>query len=156
MNNPKKIYILLIAVVGVWGVIAYKIANGIAVVEPKVKTQVINSNKYIENRNIKLDTFSILNIKRDPFLGNLNYSTKANQINKVKTKIKKPIKANINVTYSGLIQNKGSKKKVFVVNIKNQQYLLTTGQTVNNVTLISGNNKLIIIRFNGHKQIIKI
>lgn len=102
-----------------------------------------------------MDTFSIKAIERDPFLGTLTSRKKASKTSK-RNKQLEPEKAMPNITYGGLIQKQGSKSKVFVVNINNQQYLLKQGQTVADVKLIKGNKTAIVIRFNGKNKTINL
>ena len=69
LNNKLKTYLLLATVLIVWGVIALKINTGL---------QPIDDFKAVEPQNqsfrpvvLKVDTFSIQKVDRDPFLGTL-------------------------------------------------------------------------------------
>lgn len=154
MKNKAKTYLLLVAVLGIWGTIAYKIVNGISPDEPQVseKTFEVAFNPKPQKA---IDTFSISVIERDPFLGTLSVSKKTVKPNRI-TESAKPDEAIPDITYGGLIQKQGSKSKVFVVNINNQQHLLKQGQSVNDVKLINGNKMSITIRFNGKNHTIKL
>ena len=62
---------MLVAVLGIWGTIAYKIVNGLSPDEVEVTPQ--NFDVAFNPKQPKqTDTFSINAIERDPFLGNLS------------------------------------------------------------------------------------
>lgn len=145
---------MLAAVIGIWGTIAYKIVNGISPDEPKIPEQTFDV-AFNPKPQKAIDTFSISAIERDPFLGTLSVSKKNVRPTRI-TESDKPDEVMPNITYGGLIQKQGSKSKVFVVNINNQQYILKQGQSVNDVKLVSGNKTSITIRFNGKNHTIKL
>lgn len=145
---------MLVSVLGIWGTIAYKIVNGLSTDEVEVTAQNFDVS-FNPKQPKQIDTFSIKDIERDPFLGTLtSKKTASKSIKKVSV-----IKSNVvmpSITYGGLIQKQGSNSKVFVVNIDNRQYLLKQGQTVNDVKLLNGNNSSITIRFNGKNHTVKL
>ncbi|MBV7269070.1 hypothetical protein [Winogradskyella luteola] len=154
MKNKTKTYLLLFAVLSIWGTVAYKILNGLNPEQPQTTMQDFDM-AFNPKEQTAIDTFSITTVKRDPFLGTL--STKAQTPKQ--TKNVKTVTSNVVmpiITYGGLIQKQNSKTKVFVVNINNKQFLLKQGETVNDVKLVSGNKKSIVIRFNGKNQTINI
>lgn len=145
---------MLVAVLGIWGTIAYKIVNGLSPDEVEVTAQNFDV-AFNPKRPKQIDTFSITDIERDPFLGIFSSKKQASRSitksDSVKTEVVMP-----SITYGGLIQKQGSNSKVFVVNIDNRQYLLKRGQTVNDVKLLNGNNSSITIRFNGKNHTVKL
>tara|TARA_B100001063_G_C16771378_1_gene561844 strand:- start:789 stop:1253 length:465 start_codon:yes stop_codon:yes gene_type:complete len=154
LKSKGKTYLLLVAVLGIWGTIAYKIVNGLNPDEPQVSEK--NFDIVFNPKQQKaVAPFLISDIERDPFLGTLTSKKTASKATKrvsvVKTDIAMP-----SITYGGLIQRQDSNSKVFVVNINNQQHLLKLGQTINDVKLISGNKSSITIRFNGKNHIVKL
>ncbi|WP_461598680.1 hypothetical protein [Winogradskyella sp.] len=154
MKNKGKTYLLLVAVLGIWGTIAYKIVNGLSPDEVEVTAQNFDVS-FNPKQPKQIDTFTIKDIERDPFLGTLSSKKRASisttKDASVKTDVVMPT-----ITYGGLIQKQGSNSKVFVVNIDNRQYLLKRGQTVNDVKLLNGNNSSITIRFNGKNHTVKL
>lgn len=154
MKNKTKTYILLTAVLGIWGTVAYKIVNGISPDQPEVTKQ--NFDVAFNPKQQKLiDTFSIKPVARDPFLGTLSTKKKIlKQTKKIKAAV--PDVKMPTITYGGLIQRQQSKAKIFVVNINNKQYLLKQGQTTANVKLVKGSKSSIVVRFNGKNQTIKL
>jgi len=150
----NKTYILLTAVLGIWGTVAYKIVNGISPHQPEVTTQNFDVAFHPKQQKA-IDTFSIKSVVRDPFLGTLSTEKKIlKQTKKVKPAV--PDVKMPTITYGGLIQKTQSKAKIFVVNIDNKQYLLKQGQTAADVKLVRGSKSSIVVRFNGKNQTIKL
>lgn len=151
MSKKIKTYILLVAVLGVWGTIAYKIITGL---NPELPT--IEPLDMVSEFNPKTDTskevFTITPLERDPFLGTLyQYKQKSTSKGTSKTKsIVFPI-----VSYQGLIKKNKAKDKVFIVNINQKQHLLKIGQTKDSITLIKGNSKEIQLRYRNQYKVFK-
>jgi len=144
---------LLIAVLVVWGVIGYKFISGLNPSLPKTIEKDFNVS-FTPKTKIKMDTFSIKNLERDPFLGKL-YSAKKN-VPLAKMKPRKVVTQNQpRITYGGAIKKQSSSDRVFVININENQYLLKQGQSVDSVKLIKGNAKEVIVRYNNMSQTIK-
>ncbi|WP_290698288.1 hypothetical protein [Lacinutrix sp.] len=154
MKNKTKTYILLVAVFGLWGTVAYKIFNGLNPEVLEIDTQEFN-NTFKPKTIVESDTFSVKNVKIDPFLGTL-YSNKKN--NTTSKKIKPKVSNNKNlpkITFSGLIKKQNTTDQVFVLNINNRQYLLKKGQIADSVTVVSGNTKEVVVSYNSRSLTIK-
>ncbi|MDC1265225.1 hypothetical protein N8009_00345 [Flavobacteriaceae bacterium] len=151
MNKKKKTYLLITAVLIVWGVIAIKINNAL---HSKVLQEVeaVQNQSFEPSFHIEIDSFSIQKIDRDPFLGTFTKPPK-----KVKKPLRPPPKPKSlkQITYAGIVQKTHSKTPVFVVNINNRQYILKKGQTVDSVTLVRGNSNEIVVRYNRQLQTVK-
>jgi len=148
--KKTKTYILLTAVIAVWGTFAYKIIDGVS---PNKDKQPLLAKLKTFNPNIKseIDTFSITPLEKDPFLGKL---TRKKTFKKTLKKRNTLDSITNNISYSGMVKKQASIQKIFVVNINNQQHLLKEGQTINNVKLIFGNSKKVVILNNGKRQTI--
>jgi len=152
LNKKTKTYILLVAVLGIWGTIGYKIINGLTPEESLSPNQNIDVSFNPEKR-IKQDTFTITEVDRDPFLGTLSrvQSTIKPSINQTQRKTNhQPA-----ITYSGLVKKQNTSDQVFVININNNQYLLKKGQVVDSVKLLRGNNKFITVSYKNKSLTIK-
>ncbi|WP_407556479.1 hypothetical protein [Winogradskyella sp. 4-2091] len=153
MKNKTKTYILIAIVIAVWGTIGYKILNGVSPNLAEI-TQDEFDVSFNPKTNIEIDTFSIENIERDPFLGILR-----NKKNKTSTKLARLIKNEKDnsplIVYSGLIRKQNSSGLVFIVNVNKNQYLLKKGQSADSVKLIKGNEKEITIRYRSKNKTIK-
>jgi len=126
----------------VWGTIAYKIVSALNPELPDIQPQefTVNSNYKVET---KVDTFSITQVNRDPFLGVL---------------IKKPSRTKVKnksvqwqpVIYHGFVK-KGN-NQMFIVSINGKQHLLKKGQTKDSITVVYGTPKSITMRYKNNSQ----
>ncbi|TXG34843.1 hypothetical protein [Seonamhaeicola maritimus] len=148
MKNKTKTYVLLAVVLGVWGVIGFKIFS---FVNPKTPDVSKNNSEvaFTPKVNTELDTFSIQPSNRDPFLGNLYI--------KKKSIVKKNIIPEVvwlPITYHGSLNKQSGKNKVFVVSINKKQSLMKLGQAVDGVKLLNGNTNKIIVSYKGNRKTI--
>ncbi len=155
MKNKTKTYILIVLVLGIWGTIGYKIITGLSPNLPvSVEDNLLVS--FSPEKIKKLDTFSIQTVDRDPFLGTIRRT----DIKKKSTNTFKRKQSNINskaqIDYLGLIKNHNSSQQVFIININGKQNILKKGQVVENVKLLQGNSREIVISQNGERHVIKL
>lgn len=137
---------------GIWGVIGYRILSAINPTGPKMTIDNVDVS-FNPKTNKEADTFSIQVQHRDPFLGTLLVK----KVNTKETKITKKSEAVwIPIIYNGCISSKNEKTKVFIVSINSQQYIMKIGQKINEVTLIKGNDKEIVVRYkDASKTVLK-
>lgn len=149
MKNKTKTYTLLVAVLGIWGIIGYKI---IAAVNPKApgESAVNFEVSFTPKTAASVDTFSIQTTDRDPFLGTL--AKKKKNVIKRKAVPKKADFEWIPIIYHGTIKKHQSSSQIFVVSINRQQYLLKAGQEVNGVRLKSANSESIRVVYKGYTK----
>ena len=151
MNNKYKTYLLVAAVLIIWGGIALKINSGLRQKET-LKIETLQNHNFVPNIQVQIDSFSIQKIDRDPFLGTFSRPPK-----KIVKPLRTPPKPKFlkQISYAGIVQKTHSKTPVFVVNINNRQYILKKGQTADSVMLVSGNANQVIVRYNRQHQTIK-
>ena len=149
LKTKTKTYVLLTLVLGIWGVIGYRILSAVNPTKPEIvqNNTVISFNPKMRTES---DTFSIKTANRDPFLGTLLIKKKpiTQNLKPKTTIIWKPI------IYHGNVSNQKGKAKVFIISIDNQQYLMKQGQTLNEIKLISGNNKSVLLSYKGDRKTI--
>ncbi|ULC57931.1 hypothetical protein MBM09_08355 [Flaviramulus sp. BrNp1-15] len=150
MKNKTKTYVLLAAVLGIWGVVGYKIISTINPPEPEIVTQNFDM-AFSPNINTQVDTFSIQKVNRDPFLGTFLGSNKKKSTQKTSNKSKENW---VPVIYHGSISKQNTKNKVFIVSINGQQYPMKMGQSINEVKLIKGNSDNILVSYKGERKTI--
>lgn len=153
MNSKTKTYILITAVICIWGYIGYKIISKLNPNTPKY-TNEKTTVSFTPNHAAKIDTFSIQIVAKDPFLGTL--TRRKNKTASSKGSKHKKTTSSHTIIYKGLIKKQDSKNQIFVIDINNKQYLLKKNQVADSVKLIKGNAKEIIIRFNNKTQTISI
>lgn len=154
MKNNTKTYLLIVTVLGIWGTIGYQIISGLSLNEPEVVQNNLDI-AFSPKTNAVVDTFSIQTVNRAPFLGTL--TRKASGI-KTRSTRKQNAKDTtwLPIVYNGLVKRQNSTQSVFVVNINGSQHLIKKGQTVNDVTLIRGSEKEVLVRYKNKRKIIFI
>ncbi|MFD0963846.1 hypothetical protein [Pseudofulvibacter geojedonensis] len=153
MDKKKKTYLLLVVVLGLWGTIGYKIISALNPEESEVLVENISVD--FSPEKTKIDTFSITQVKRDPFLGKLSQSiNKTNQFGNKNSKNNESVTPWPQIQYQGIVKKQGGSSKIFIITINQQQYLLKKNQEVERVKLIKGTSKEVYLRFNKETKII--
>ncbi|PQV48799.1 hypothetical protein CLV33_1044 [Jejuia pallidilutea] len=143
MEKKTKIYLLLGAVLVIWGIIGYKIVSTLNP-DPITQTKVNFDMAFKPKQHTETDTFSIQLAHRDPFLGTLHKERQS------KPKIRQKTETTwIPVLYHGIITETSGKNKVFIVSISNKQILMKQGQTISGISLLKGNDTSITLRYKG-------
>lgn len=151
MKKKKKTYILLIAVLGIWGAIGYQIYK-------RINPSTTNFSETSEITSFKKNSidatqfYTLKEVYRDPFLG--NYSKKKKTTKNKKPSMPKPLVAFPNIIYNGKIEGSNSLGS-FIVTINGKQEILRKGDIIKQVTLLKGNKTSITILYNGEKKIIQ-
>lgn len=141
----------MVAVLAVWGTIGFKIINGL-----NPDTGPSNNPPPITEFSPKpvteTDTFSIALLDRDPFLGTLVNPKKITSVKKQQKAVQTPLPP---IVYGGLIKSKKDRSQIFVLTINGTQHLMRKGQTISEVKLIRGDEKLVLINYKGTSHTIK-
>ena len=135
MKNKKAIYILIPAVLFIWGIIFYKIYSKINHNNNAYSTNII-ANKKQENFLNKTDDYKLQCNYPDPFLG---ISMKWENMTSLKGKFAKKNNQNIiwpDVKVSGYVENAKNKKIKFWVTVSNNSYLMALGDTIRSLKLL--------------------
>lgn len=125
----------------VWGIIGFKVVKTLSP-QPEAVASFSPTTSFTEPVG-KRDTFALLSDYRDPFLGTLPPSQR--------TPPKKPVPQKAvpkkNIVYSGLVSQ--SDNVMFFVSIDGQQHIMSKNQKIDDVSLLSGNENSIRVRYNG-------
>ena len=152
MKKNTKTYVLLGIVALIWGIIGYRIISAISS-DPEPQTTAVNADfKPLPVQ--EKETFTILADYRDPFLGTLPKKT-AKKV-KRSTKPKAPPAPEIAIAYTGFVADKEAKDNIFFVTINGQQHLMSSGNEIDKVKLLSGNASSIKIRYNNKTKTIQL
>jgi len=149
LTKQQKTYLLLTAVLIIWGLIGYQIFNQLS---PKEEhTEMVVHQKYQPKAIKKVVSYELKNNYRDPFLGKLPASTKAIAQKKPKKEKKKNTKKKKfpRVVYNGIVEGAS---QLFVITINGNQENYTINQTINDITLIDGNDTEITLSFNDEEK----
>jgi len=150
MKNKNRTYLLLAAVVAVWGTIGYKLYSNM---NPTTsKTAVVANTDFNRIQTKKGERKEIQPDYRDPFLGKI-YRKKV-QPKPVKKAIKKDPVMFPPIQFIGVISGK---KTSYIIQINGQQEIFKTGQTQQGITLKKGTAKSVLISYKGiSKTIIRM
>ncbi len=151
MKNKKNIYILLTAVLLVWGILGYRIFSTVNPSNKKLQTAIV-SNSFKPQQLQESETFIINTDYRDPFLGTFSKKKKVKVKKIIRTTRKTPKTPFPVIIYKGLVSAKGKQQQVFLINIAGQQYFFKKNNTYKEVKLLRGSNKQVVLRFQGQQQ----
>ncbi|WP_272149621.1 hypothetical protein [Tenacibaculum aiptasiae] len=149
MTKQQKTYLLLAAVILIWGIIGYQFFNQFSSNTPEVTTA--SSFEFVPKKITKQEAYTVKADYRDPFLGKLPSDKKKKVIVR-----KKAPKTNIpfpNITYNGVIEG-GSKS--FILTINGMQEEMSIGQTLHKVTLKKANSSKAVVVFNSVSKTIQL
>lgn len=159
MRNKKLLYILVPAVVAVWGLIAYRVASHL-----NSKAPANNSALPVFNKPKVTDTltFTLLENYRDPFLGRIQANDTPLKSTKEKKQKNEPVDyftlQRINeilgqVSYGGLIEGQGD-GRMGLFRIKDKNCFLRQGQKTEGIEIIGLYADSARIRSEGHEKTI--
>lgn len=146
-NNKKSLYFLFPVVIIIWGIAIWKIFGSFSDEPPARQTPSIVINK--PEKMVKKDTFSLLSLEGDPFLG-LIYKKPGKP---VKARVIPPIEIEWPVIkYLGLVSDAKISSKIYVLRINDQQYLMEAGNEEEGVKLIRDKKGLLIMSYKGNQK----
>ncbi|MBZ9731339.1 hypothetical protein LB467_16745 [Salegentibacter sp. JZCK2] len=147
LKNKASLYLLLPLVVIIWGIVIYKVVGAFG-----DETVVMSEAPGVVGKEIirvKKDTFSLLPIDRDPFLG--HYYKKPDQS---KSKPVFPVEKVEwpEVSYLGLISDTGESSKVHILQINGRQFLIEKGGTAEEIKIIASGPEKVTLLFRGDRK----
>lgn len=143
-NNRYTKYVLPVAV-AVWGLFFFRLyrACNPGTEMPKGRTEPV---RFTPPETERGESYRLVPMDRDPFLGKATTAKKNTGSTGASTKTDSPWPS---IRYLGTVSGTGTKKTIFVVNINGRQHLLSRGQDIDGVRLVSGNDKKVTLRFGG-------
>jgi len=152
MKNKKNIYILLPAVILVWGLLAYKIFFAVKSTNDVVEQLTVSKfkPKVVE----ETATFTISANYRDPFLGTMEQKEVPKKRATGVTK-KKSVTPFPTIRYNGVISSQ-DKKQVFLITINGEQFFFSKRATHKEVKLLKGSKKEVVLQFKGQLRTVAI
>jgi hypothetical protein len=146
-KSKASLYLLFPLVVIIWGVVIYRVLD-VFEDEPEAPS-VVRAGEEKELKKISIDTFSLLPIDQDPFLG--HYYKKPEKIKAMKTLAKKEVKWPT-ISYLGLVSGSEKSSGIHVVQINDRQILLEKGNIAEGVKLVSSGNGRIMLLYKGSRK----
>lgn len=155
MKNKKLLYVLIPAVIFIWGAIIYKIVIGLSGSDGN-SFQEIKMNE-IKSNEVSNDTFSINPTYRDPFSGK-----RVKNSNPISGSFTNQLSTNPSpqtkwpeIIYGGIVKNQKSNKQLVIIQINGQSNTIKIGETYNGVMLTRVFKDSIEVKFGKEKKYVK-
>lgn len=151
MPKNRKTLVFLIPVVAlIWGMVIYKIVNTLSEEEtviPFVRTKLDDHTFKVEK-----DTFSLIALDRDPFLG-IKYSRKKNVKQKVvsKKEIDWPT-----IEYLGMVSDSDTKSGIYLLSVRGRSHFLQKGDEVDSIKLVKVSQNKVWLKYKNRTRVFKI
>jgi hypothetical protein len=161
MKNKKLTYFLGVLVVGVWGMIIYRVFQAVGGDDSQpILIQTASKKEAFNDYEIPKDTSKLLLNYRDPFSEEQQKDTAEIPIRKLvhpvntRAVVQKPSTNWGMIKYSGFIHNPGSKKIIAIMNINGKEQLMSEGETVEQVKLIRNLKDSVKVLYQGNTKFI--
>lgn len=142
IKNKKSLYILFPLVIGVWGLVIYRVIEGQSGDRPIVQRVTTNTKSSDLRHEIKRDSIKIKKLTRDPFLGTSYQPAPKGKVKAVKEKVNWP-----SISIHGKVGDKTHQNQVYIIAIGNQPYTIKKGETIDGITLLQATDKGVILRY---------
>lgn len=150
LKNKTSLYLLFPLVIIIWGIVIYKMVGAF-----KDEPVIIPVSPRAMGENVKRvqrDTFSLLPIDRDPFLG--HYYKKP-----VKRKAKPEIPVQKvewpEISYLGMISNSGKSSEVHILHLNGRQLILKKNQISEEIKIIGSKAGQVMLLYKGERKTFK-
>ena len=134
-------------VVIIWGVIIYRVLGAFG--DEKVMVPVAPRTVSEDEVRMKKDTFSLLPVERDPFLGHYYKKPappKPNSTIPVE-KVKWP-----EISYLGLITDTGRSSEVHILQVNGRQFIWEKGGTAEEIKMIGSKPGQVTLLYKGERR----
>ena len=151
MAKNRKTVIFLIPVVAIiWGAVIYRFVQTISE-EETIKSPVKN-NRVKTRFEIEKDTFSLIALDRDPFLGTI-YSEKKKGIKKSFTskEIEWP-----SVEFIGVVSDADSGSGVYLLNIQGKSHFMKKGGIIDSIQLVKAAGNKVWLKYKNKTRVFQI
>ncbi|MCK5677019.1 MAG: hypothetical protein KAH72_00895 [Flavobacteriaceae bacterium] len=148
MKSKRNIYVLLSAVILLWGFIGYRIFASISS-SKKTNTVIAKIEKFQPKNTTAKEAYVIQANYRDPFLGTI-VKSKKKTISIPKQKKEKVVFPTIE--YKGVFSSSLKKNTVYLIVIKGKQEIFKIKEVHQEVKLLQGNKEKIIVKYQKEKQ----
>ncbi|MDC7996887.1 hypothetical protein [Gilvibacter sediminis] len=148
MKVNKTTYLLLVVVLGIWGYFIVSLVSDLSG-DDALDTSSLKGGTITTYESKEKERFELIENPRDPFFGTMNEApknTSAAKTQSTSTKANWP-----SIIYKGKVS--GSKNATrYILAINGKEYLVTKGQVITDVTLISGDTEAVKVRFEGQTK----
>lgn len=164
LKSKKALYVLLPLTLVIWGLIAYKIYTGLKGDDEEIAENNVVVPAVLLNKGI--DTFSLFNNYRDPFLSDIkrtvihvNSGNNSKPVNPVKnTNTAKS--GNLAVTndwpavqYAGILKNQSNSTALILLSVNGKTYTLKQGDVAEGMKVLSFSNSEVTLQRGKEKKV---
>jgi len=161
MKSKSIVYLLVFSVLGIWGVILFRVFLSISDKDNDVmyRASVLPSRK-TDVPKLYPDTFKLLMNYRDPFTGTPAIKKDTSNINSRKMPLTSlPLPPEINpagqMKYLGYVRDRREKNSVAIISYNGKEKMMKKGDTIGGVTLTAIQKQGVMMRFKGKMITIK-
>ena len=147
-KNKGSLYILFPVVVIIWGAIIFKVVAAFG--DDVVIHSEFPEAKTIRRKAVIKDTFSLLPVDRDPFLGH-SYEKPLKQ--KVRAAGKKVKVVWPEIFYNGIISGEGTASAVFILQLRGKQILMEKGTSTEGIMVVNGSTNQLKLKYRGASKV---
>ena len=151
MKKNKQTKYLLAAVIIIYGAVA---ARFVFLGDSSVAVESMSIPKISFKNENEIKQFSIQNNYRDPFLGTIPYRKNNNKVNLVRRKDQKKMVVFPTIIYKGLVSDSKNQKRIFAIEINQEEQIVTQGIERNGIKVIDGDRDKIRIQYQEEIKII--
>lgn len=157
MKDKRVLFVLIIAVVAIWGLIGYKLVVGD--VDESIITAPRSMDKNVVGE-LEVESYQLLNNYRDPFQAQrINYGSRSNGVEKnsnqkVTVQKKSEPLAWPPITFGGLIKRKNSKEKVALLKVNSSDHLMRINEEIEGIKVLKIEKDSIQVIYKGEKKVI--
>ena len=147
LKNKTSLYLLFPLVIIIWGVVIYKMVGAFKdepVIIPAPPRAVGE-----EVKRVQRDTFSLLPIVRDPFLG--HYYKKPVEPKKHLAAPPRDVQWP-EISYLGLISETGKSSGVHILQVNGNQFLLEKGGVAEEIRIVGSRSEQVTLIYRGDKK----
>lgn len=146
-KNKTSLYLLFPLVIVIWGLIIYKVSG--AFVDETVAIPAVVPKAAEEVKRVKKDTFSLLPLERDPFLGHYY----KNPVEPKKHLAAPPRDVQWpEISYLGLISETGKSSGVHILQVNGKQFLLEKGGAAEEIKIVGSRPGQVTLLYQGDKR----
>jgi len=156
MKNKKLTYFLGVLVIGVWGLIIYRVFRAMGGDDnPNAQVMTAFKKEAFNDYELPKDTGKLLLNYRDPFSVEKEKDTARTPVIKpVRPAMPKPAVNWGMIKYAGFVHNPGSGKIIAIVSINGRQQMLAEGETADQVRLLRNMKDSIQVLYQGNTKFI--
>lgn len=141
MKKQQKTYLLLAAVIGIWGAIAFQFFKTLSSEDSQQKIAI--REKFVPKKTATIHFHTVKKLERDPFLGKIKTTKKV--VKKKEKPAPKKVVQFPKIRYNGIVKGNGNQS--YILTINGQQQVFQIKEMIKGVQLIKANHKEAVVKF---------